>query len=275
MLKTRSKILNNFIVVLFAFILTHQLTAKSDKPREFENVGIDEKLGSSVSIDKLQFTDEEGIKRNFSEYFNPEKPVILIPGYYRCPQLCSLIMNGFTNAARNLKWTIGEEFKTIFVSVDPRETSDLAKDKKENYLKHYGRMSARSGWHFLTGDKDNIEQLMNEVGYRYHYDKTTDQYAHTASLIVLTPEGKISRYLYGIDFKHKDLKLSLLEGSQGKIGTVMEQILLFCFRYDPDANSYSFTIMKILEGLSYLTVFILFFSYMFWFWRQQRISAQN
>ena len=250
-----------------AFVKAPKSYSIREIPRELKEVSVEEHLGDHVDL-RLKFTDEEGITRPLSDFITNDKPIVLILGYYECPRLCGLVFNGFNLTAKSLQWSIGDEYKVITVSIDPKEKSDLAKQKKENYVKNYGRLSARKGWSFLTGDQDSIKQLAAQVGYGYKYDKKIKQYAHAAVLILLTPSGKISRYLYGLDFKHNDLKLGLLEASQGKTGTVMEQLLLFCFQYDPDAQGYSFTIIKIMKYFGMLTLLILG-AYLLVFWKKQ------
>ena len=275
-----SKIFKAFLYILaflsFSVFLFKSQTPSStsstrnsqDTPKEFEDVGIDEKLGDKVNINFLQFTDQNGEKVTLSKYFGPKKPIVLILGYYECPKLCSLVFNGFSLSARALEWTIGDEFEVVTVSVNPDEGPELAKIKQKNYVNHYGRMSAKEGWHFLTGDERNIKALSEQVGFKYKYDPKIEQYAHAAVLMFLTPTGKISRYLYGIDFSHNDLKLALVEASEGTIGTVMEQLLLYCFHYDPDSGSYSFTIFFLMQMAGAITLLILG-SFLFKFWKKE------
>lgn len=242
----------------------------SETPKEFENVGIDERLGEQIDLKNLHFTDENGKKVTLSDYSALNKPVVYILGYYECPKLCSLVFNGFSLSARSLEWSIGEEFEVVTVSVNPKEGPELAKIKQKNYVNHYGRLSAKDGWHFLTGDQRNITALAEQIGFRYKYDPKIQQYAHAAVLIFVTPEGKISRYLYGIDFPHNDLKIALVEASEGTIGTVMEQLLLYCFHYDPDSGSYSFTIFFMMQMAGALTLLILaLYLGRFW-WKELR-----
>lgn len=261
----KSKLLTNLLLTLLLLFSSScelggpprsQANSKQSA-RSLEGVGVDEKLGSKVDIQNLEFTDENGKKVKLSDYFAVKQPVILILGYYECPKLCSLVFNGFSVSARSLEWSIGEEYKVLTVSVNPEEGPELALAKKNNYVNNYGRRSAKDGWHFLTGDEKNVKALADQVGFRYKYDPKIEQYAHAALLTFLTPEGKISRYLYGIDFKHNDLKLALLEAAQGTIGTVMEQLLLFCFHYNPDADSYSFTVFLMMQAAGALTLLLL------------------
>lgn len=236
--------------------------------RSLEGIGVDEKLGNTIDIGNLEFTDENGSKVKLSQYFDVKQPVILILGYYQCPKLCSLVLNGFSVSARSLEWSIGKEYKVLTITVNPKEGHELAKAKKHNYVKNYGRQSAKDGWHFLTGDEKNIKAIAQQIGFLYKYDPKIEQYAHAALLTFLTPQGKISRYLYGIDFKHNDLKIALLEAAEGTIGTVMEQLLLFCFHYNPDADSYSFTVFFMMQIAGALTL-ILLGGFLLKFWMKE------
>jgi protein SCO1/2 len=255
------------LVFICAFVKVPKTYSIREIPRELKDIGIDEHLGDHLDLD-LVFVDEKGQKKKLSSYITGDKPTVLILGYYECPRLCGLVFNGFSLTAKSLQWSIGDEYNVITVSINPKETFDLAKQKQANYVKNYGRRSAQHGWHFLTGDQENITKLAEQVGYRYKYDKKIKQYAHAAALILLTPKGKISRYLYGIDFKHNDLKLGLLEASEGKTGTVAEQLLLFCFQYDPDAQGYSFTIIRLMKFFGLLTLIVLG-AYLLIFWKRQ------
>ena len=242
-------------------------------PKGFEDVGVDEHLGDTIDLDGLLFVDEQGQEVKLRKYFTGKKPIILILGYYECPRLCSLVFNGFSLSAKSLEWSIGKEFDVINVSINPDEGHKLAKEKKNNYVNHYGRLSAKEGWHFLTAKENSSKKLAEQLGYKYKYDPKIDQYAHSAVIMTMTPKGKISRYLYGIDFKHNDLKLALLEAAEGTIGTTAEQLLLYCFHYDPDANSYSFTIVFLMKIAGFITLAALGF-YLIRFWRKE-LSLAN
>lgn len=269
--KLTKLIASSFFFLLFSSFIGSQGTNSrnsSETPKDFEGVGLDEKLGAKIRINDLVFQNEKGEDVKLSQFFAPKKPVVLILGYYECPKLCSLVFNGFSLTARSLEWSIGEEYEVVTVSVNPKENHELAAIKQKNYVNHYGRISAKKGWHFLTGDERNVSTLADQIGFRYKYDPKIKQYAHAALLTFLTPKGKISRYLYGIDFTHNDLKLALLEASQGTIGTVMEQLLLYCFHYDPDSQSYSFTIFFMMKIAGLITLITLG-AYLFVFWRKQ------
>lgn len=211
---------------------------KEATPKEIENVGIDEKLNQAIPMDAT-FTDELGRKVTIGDYFDGKKPVVFTFGYYKCPMLCPLILRGVTDALVQLTMTPGKEFEIVTVSIDPRETAASAKLQQQKYIEMLGKPEAAAGWHYLTGDKENIEKLTGAFGFRYEYNPEDDMYNHTAAIMVVTPSGKISRYLYGVNYSAKLFRLSLVEASEGKIGTTVDRIVLYCFHYDPSARAYS------------------------------------
>lgn len=243
-------------------------------PNELEGVGITEHLGDKVKIGELHFKDETGKTVQLSEYFQKDHPVLLNLVYFECPSLCTFVLNGLMKSLKKLDWTAGDKFEIVTLSIDPNEDSELAKDKKEAYLKDYGRPQAETGWHFLTGEKAQIEALAAQVGFGYKYVPEEKQYAHSAAIFILTPEGKISRYLYGIEYSAQDLRLSLLEASRGKIGTVVDRLLLFCYRYDPKTRKYSVYLSRLMQAGCGGTVLV-FGGYLAIFWRRQRKGALN
>lgn len=241
-------------------------------PTELQGIGITEHLGDQISIadkDSFHFTDDTGKPVHLSKYFNRGKPIILALVYYRCPNLCNFLLNGLTKSLKKLDWTIGEKFEIVNVSINPVETPDLAKAKKDAYIKDYGRPEGAAGWHFLTGNEPDIEKLAAEVGFNYRYDMNEKEYAHSAAIFILTPDGKISRYLYGIEFQQKDLRLGLLEASNGKIGTMVERLLLFCYRYDPQTRKYSVYLSKVMKA-GCAGMIVIFGGYLAIFWRRER-----
>jgi len=215
------------------------------QPAALRNVGIDQHLDAQVPLD-LTFRDETGASVRLGDYFGT-KPVILTLVYYECPMLCTVILNGLVGALRALKFTIGDQFDMVTVSFNPTETPALAAAKKDNYLQRYGRPGAADGWHFLTGDEPAIRQLADTVGFRYTYVPERKEYAHAAGITVLTPAGKIARYFFGVEFAPRDLRLALVEASQNKIGTPIDQLLLYCFHYDPVTGSYAAAAMNIVR----------------------------
>jgi len=237
-------------------------------PHELKGVGIEDRLGSQVDLG-LTFRNEEGEEVQLGSYFNKGKPVLLTLVYYECPMLCNLLFRGFVDGIKKLQWSVGKDYQIVTLSIDPREGSDLAQAKKENTLEGYGRQGSETGWAFLTGSEKQIKALASQVGFGYRYEKEQDEYAHGAAIFVLTPGGKLSRTLYGIQFSPQDLKLGLLEASEGKIGTILDQFVMMCFRYDPDSKGYSLYAFKLVQLGGAVTVVVLGL-YLIVFWRRQR-----
>lgn len=210
---------------------------RTDSPPLLEQVDFEQRLGNQVPLD-LVFRDEAGETVRLGDYFQG-KPVILTLSYYECPMLCTLVLNGLVSALRVLRFDLGKEFVAINVSFNPRESPELAAAKKAAYLKEYRRPGAERGWHFLTGDEGSIRQLTEAVGFRYAWDDKSQQYAHATGLVVLTPGGRIARYFYGVEFSPRDLRFGLIEAADGKIGSPVDKVLLYCFHYDPATGRYS------------------------------------
>jgi protein SCO1/2 len=226
-----------------------------------KNVGVDQNLDAVVSPD-LTFTDETGKTVRLGDYMG-KRPLILSLVYYECPGLCTMTLNGISRSLRPLAFTPGKEFDVLTISFNPEDTPKLAAAKKATYLDEYlapgstvthSREDAQAGWHFLTGDKANIEKLCQTVGFRYTYDEKTKQYAHASVIMVLTPQGHISRYFYGLEYSTKDIKLGLIEASAERIGTVSDAVVLLCYQYDPESGKYSLAILKVLRIGAVLTV---------------------
>ena len=246
-------------------------------PEALEEVGITEHLDAKLPMD-LEFRDEDGISVTLGSFFDGECPVILTLNYYRCPMLCGLMLNGLVDGLEQMEWTPGQEFEIVTVSINPLETPALAKEKKQNYLKRYGRPSAMTGWHFLTGREPEIDRLAETVGFRFAYDPVEQQYAHAAAIFVCTPDGRIARYLYGIEYPSKRLKLGLLEASEGKIGSTIDQLIMYCYHYDPSNRRYSPVAMNIMRVGGGATASILVVALgMFWFreWRRRKSPAKR
>jgi len=206
-------------------------------PKDLEGVGITEHAGAKLPLD-LEFKDEDGKTVRLEQYFNGQRPVILTLGYYRCPMLCTLVLNSLVDGLKDLPWTPGREFEIVTVSIDPTETATLAKLKKQNYLEEYARAGAAVGWHFLTGRDENIRKLADTVGFGYRYVEERGQYAHPAAIFVATPDGRMAKYLYGVLYQPKTLRLALTEAGEGKIGTTTDQLLLYCFHYNAQEGRY-------------------------------------
>jgi protein SCO1 len=226
----------------------------SARPPYLENVGIEQHLDAQVPPD-LAFVDDTGRAVKLGDYFG-KKPTILNLVYYNCTMLCGEALAGLTGAMRLVKFDVGNEYDVITVSFNPRETPEIAAEKKKDYLKRYGRPGAASGWHFLTGPPESIDGLTKAVGFQYQYDPRIQQYAHATAIMVLTPQGHISRYFYGVDFPPKDLRMGLVEASQGKIGNAVDQVLLYCYHYDPATGKYGAVVTNMLRLGAGLTILI-------------------
>lgn len=215
------------------------------RPAGLQNVGIEQHLDEQIPAD-LNFRDETGKSVRLGDYFG-KKPVILNLVYYNCPMLCGEVLSGLESALRVLKFDVGKEFDVLTVSFDPRETPEMATKKKAEFLKRYGRVGAAEGWHFLTGPQESIDALTKAAGFQYQYDPKTGQFAHATAIMVLTPDGKIAQYYYGVEYAPKDLRLGLIEASQNKIGTLADQVLLYCYHYDPTTGKYGAIISRVLQ----------------------------
>jgi protein SCO1/2 len=237
------------------------------RPPRLENVGIEQHLDAKVSPD-LTFRDEAGKTVQLGDFFG-RKPLILNLVYYNCTMLCGEALAGLASAMRLVKFDVGNQFDVITVSFDPRETPAMAAAKKIDYVKRYGRPNAAAGWHFLTGDAGSINALTKTVGFQYQYDENSRQYAHATAIMVLTPQGRISRYFYGVDFPPKDLRMGLVEASRGKIGNAVDAVLLYCYHYDPETGKYGAMVGNILRLAAAATILIIG-TMLFIFWRMDR-----
>jgi len=226
-----------------------------DRPKILRAVGIDQKLNEQVPLNLL-FRDETGKPVPLGQYFG-KKPVILSLVYFDCPMLCTMVENGLLQALKELRFTVGNQFDVLTVSFDPNDMPRVAAAKKAVYVGLYGRPGAAQGWHFLTGDQASIQALARAVGFRYAYDPQSGQYAHATAIMVLTPEGKLARYFYGIQYPSGGLRLSLVEASAGKIGSAVDEILLFCCAYNPATGKYGLIISRILQIAGLLTLLTL------------------
>jgi len=227
----------------------------NQRPPGLANVGIEQHLNEQIPPD-LTFRDESGKTVRLGDYFG-KRPMILNLVYYNCPMLCGEVLSGLTSTLRVLKFDLGREFEVITVSFDPRETPQIAAEKKKQYLERYGRKGAEQGWHFLTGQQDAIAALTKSAGFQYEYDAKTDQFAHTTAIMVLTPRGKIAQYYYGVEYAPKDLRLGLIEASQNKIGNLVDQVLLYCYHYDPATGKYGAVIMGVVRLAGLATILFL------------------
>jgi protein SCO1 len=220
--------------------------APKEPPSEVvQKVSIDQNLNAQLPLE-LPFRDETGRGVKLGEYFGA-KPVLLVLAYYECPQLCTQVLNGLAKALKVVKFDPGKDFEIVVVSIDPKETPGMAAEKKADLLRRYGRPDTAAGWHFLTGPQPSIDRLTEAVGFSYSYDQERNQYAHAAGMVILTPQGKISRYFFGLEYQPRDVRLGLIESSGGKIGNLVDQVLLYCFHYDPVVGRYSAMTLNILR----------------------------
>lgn len=240
----------------------------SQMPEPLRDVAFDQRLGDTVPLD-LEFADENGTRVRLRDCVRG-RPVILSLVYYECPMLCTMVLNGLAGCLEALRFDVGREFEVLTVSFDPTETPELARKKKASYLKRYGRPEAGEGWHFLTGDEDAIRALTESVGFRYVYDAERGEYAHASGIVVLTPEGRIARYFFGVEYPPKDVRLGLVEAADGKIGGFVDQVLLYCFHYDPVTGRYGTAVMRLVRLGGVLTLVALGA----FFWIQRRRSRR-
>src|SRR5262249_25209069 len=262
----RRIILRALAVVLFLSPFAFGLRASAQpacvRPPVLKDVGIDQLLNNQVPLD-LEFRDEDGRTVKLAEYFK-DKPVVLSLVYYNCPQLCTQVLTGLLGTLKTLPMSPGKEFINLTVSFDPRETPELAAAKKAEYGRRLNKPGADTGWHLRTGDEPAIQALLKSVGFRIVYDPVTKQYAHASGITVLTPQGKVSRYFYGIEYAPRDLRFGVMDASGGKIGSLADQVIFYCYMYDPDRGTYSLVIMRLLRifGAMTLTTLLVLFLYL-------------
>lgn len=264
-----SRLLIAGLMMMFVPLAAAQTKAPVTGP--LSEVRVDEHLGKTVPFDTV-FTDASGRQRKLGDYFNQDKPVLLTLVYYDCPMLCTPLLNNLTDALKKVDLEPGADFEIVTVSIDTTETHGLARDKGELYVKQYGKPGAAKGWHWHVGSEDQVHRLSDAVGFHYALDPVSKEYAHQAVIFVLTPDGKISRYLYGIDYKPRDLKLALLEAGREHIASTIDKIILFCFHYDPQARGYSlyaWRLVQISAGITAILVAML----LAYFWRRERKRA--
>lgn len=231
-------------------------TALNQKPSILDNVGLDQHLNAQIPLD-LNFIDEHGQQVTLRQYFG-QKPVIMSMVYFQCPMLCSQVLSGLTFALNGMqRFDVGREFDVLTVSFDPRDTPQDAQENKERYIKRYRRSGSEQGWHFLTGKKEQIDALAQVLGFRYAWDERNQQFAHASGIMLVTPDGHIAQYYYGIEYAPRDLRLGIVEASKGKVGTMVDQILLYCYHYDPTQGRYGAAIFNILRISALGTVLVL------------------
>ncbi len=225
----------------------------SNVPPKIEHVTFSQRLGERLPLD-ARLTDESGREVALSEYFGKNRPVVLAFVYYQCPMLCPLVMNGISSALKVVPFTPGKDFDVVLVSFDSRDTPAAANAKKRAHLQHWAVPETADGWHFLTGTEQEIKRITSAAGFTYEWDEETQQFAHVSGLLVATPDGRLSRYFYGVEFSPKDLRLALVDSGQGLLGSVVDELLLYCFHYDPSSGRYGAVFMNIMRLGGVLTV---------------------
>ena len=225
-------------------------------PSDLKDIGIDQHLNDQVPLD-LNFKDENGNTVKLGDYFKKGRPVILTMVYYQCPMLCSEVLQGLNQAIETMNFTAGNQYEIVTVSIDPRDTPEMAKEKKASYLKEYNRPGAEDGWHFLTGEQQNVAKLAQAVGWKYRWDPKMQQFIHAAGIMIVTPQGRLAQYYYGVEYAAKDLRLGLIEASQDKIGNVVDKVVLYCYHYDPRTGKYGAVISNMLRIGGAATVLLL------------------
>jgi protein SCO1 len=260
------------LLSLFAFGPRASAQPAGARPPVLQDIGIDQLLNNQVPLD-LEFKDENGRTVKLAEYFK-DKPVILSLVYYNCPRLCTQVLNGLLGAMKGLPMTPGKEFVNLTVSFDPREQPELAAAKKAEYLTRYNRPGSEAGWHFLTGDEASIKALTRAVGFRYIWDPVTKQYGHASGIMILTPQGKLSRYFYGIEYAPRDIRFGVIDASAGRVGSLADQVILYCYMYDPDRGTYSLVLMRLLRIFAFFTLTTLLALFLYLRRKEKQKAAQ-
>ena len=241
-------------------------------PDALKDIGIDQKLGEQLPLETV-FKNENGEPVKLGSYFEKGRPVILALVYYECPMLCNEVLNGLTGSLKGMSFDAGKEYEVVAISFDARENEkpDLAKNKKASYMERYGRAGTENGWHFLTGDQAAIDAVTKAAGFKYHWDEKTNQFAHAGGIMIVTPDGKMSKYFYGIDYAPKDLKFGLMESAENKVGNAADKLLLYCYHYDPASGRYGFAILKAMRVGGILTLLAMGLMG-FVFWRKNKVK---
>lgn len=242
-------------LALAALLIVPTVALAQSEPDPLAGVSFEQRLGEQAPLD-LPFIDEQGRTVRFGDFFGAQ-PVVLVLGYYDCPMLCSLVRNGLVAALNQVPLGVGSDFQVVNVSIDPRETPMNAANTRAAIVARYNRPGSETGWHFLTGSQDSITQLTEAVGFTYYYDERIDQYAHAAGILILTPEGRLARYFYGIEFNPSDVRLALVEASGNKIGSPVDQLLLLCYQFDPSTGKYTGLVLTLVRIGGVLTVMFL------------------
>lgn len=267
-----------FLTVLCFTVVEIRLASAQEPTNQFvenqlNSMGFDEKLGDIIALDAI-FALSNGDSVRISDLLKDGKPIILNPVYYECPMLCGLVLNGLLKSISQIDWTPGNEYNIITFSINPNEKADLAKSNKQGYLDSLKRESASNGWYFLTGNQSSIKRVTESIGFKYFFDKRTNQFNHPAGIIILSSEGKVTRYLYGIEYDNIQLKKALSEAVDGKIGSTTDKILLYCYTYDPNLNSYVPTAVNIMK-LGGVVIMIALGLFLGILWFKEKITSKH
>lgn len=249
-----------FLIIALLFFPVTSVAQFNELPPELREIGIDENLGQVVPHD-IELINENGEIVTIGEYLQKGKPLIITPIYFECPMLCNLILNGLTEGLQQLNWQVGDQFEILTFSFNPEESSQLASDKKKSYLRLLGKPEVADGWHFNTASQENIDRLTEAMGFRYKWSDEAQEFLHGSALVFVSPNGTITRYLYGVTYTELSLRNALFDAAEGRIGSVLERVMLFCYTYDPDSRSYvanAINIMKIggLLTMTFLSIFL-------------------
>lgn len=268
------------LAVLFLFPSVWAYEAKTDQPTfsdqsipQLDGLTVEEHLSQQLDLNR-EFVDEDGQQVTLGKYFDGRRPVLLTMVYYGCPSLCNYHLNGLVDTFKKMGGSLGRDFQLVAVSMDSKEDSDLAAAKKESYLAALGQVGAENSWHFLVGKEKNVQALAAELGFKFRWDEAGKQFAHSSVAYVMTPDGIISRYLYGIEFPPRTLKLSILEAAQGKIGNIIDQVILYCFKFNPAKNKYTLAAFNVMRVVALLTVIVLAL-FLIPIWLREKRSTQG
>ena len=244
-------------------------------PEPLKKVGIEQRLGEQLPLE-TKFKDENGNIVALGDYFKSGRPVIVTLVYYDCPMLCNQVLNGLTGSLKGISLDAGKDFDVVAISFDAKEFDkpDIAKNKKASYMERYGRPGTEQGFHFLTGEQASIDAVTNAVGFTYEWDEASEQFAHASAIMIATPQGVLSKYFYGIDYAPRDVRLGLVESAENKVGGVTDQLLLYCFHYDPSTGKYGLAVLRIMRGAAVAT--LLGMAAMgFVFWRRNKRKSDG
>ncbi|OGQ36029.1 MAG: hypothetical protein A3F16_03035 [Deltaproteobacteria bacterium RIFCSPHIGHO2_12_FULL_43_9] len=253
-------------IAKFILLVAFNTYAEEPLPKELEGIDITEKFNSQIDLD-IQFTTHENEEVKLYRFFSDRKPVLLTLNYYSCPTLCTIQLNALLDSLGALEWTPGKQFRVVTLNIDHREKPELAKLKRDNYLNALARGDV--DWAFLVGNEESIAKLADEVGVGFRYDPTQNQYAHPSALIFLTPQGKVSRYLYGLEYKPRDIKFALIDASEGRIGSTIDKLILSCFHYDATLGRYSPFVLGIMRLVGAISI-VLILAFLVFFWRREK-----